>query len=113
MPSSVASVKETQWPELRLANWKDTCDTLHMWTQIVGKIRLALCPPMNHWWETVLYITTRGMTTSPIPYKTGVFEISFDFIDHHLRIETSWSESRTLKLYSRSVSDFYHEFMDT
>ena len=74
------------WPELNYADWKDTCATLHMWTQIVGKIRLRLTPWMNHSWHVTLYLTSRGLTTSPIPHGTDTFEIRFDFIDHELRI---------------------------
>src|SRR5947199_8084726 len=68
------------WPELRLAEWKDTYATLHMWTQIVGKVRLALGPAINHFWGTALYVSARGLTTSAIPYANGVFEIRFDFV---------------------------------
>src|SRR4051812_2115070 len=101
------------WPALPLAGWQDTCATLHMWTQIVGKVRLALSPLINHWWEVPLYVTARGLTTSPIPYGTGVFEVHFDFIDHNLHIQTSWAEVAMIRLMPRSVADFYHEFMDT
>ena len=73
-----------RWPALPLAEWKDTYATLHMWTQIVGKVRLALTPPINHWWGTALYVTSRGLTTSAIPYEKGCFEIHFDFIAHSL-----------------------------
>ena len=82
--------KERLWPALPLAEWQDTCATLHMWTQIVGKVRLALSPHVNHWWEVPLYVSARGLTTSPIPYKGEIFEIQFDFIDHKLDITTSW-----------------------
>src|SRR5579863_1699645 len=74
------------WPDLPLAAWKDTYDTLHMWTQIVGKVRLALAPMMNHWWQVPLYVTCYGLTTSSIPYGQRVFTIDFDFIDHRLSI---------------------------
>ena len=66
------------WPSLPLDSWKDTCATLHMWTQIVGKVRMALSPPVNHWWHVTLYVTARGLTTSPIPYGTRTFEVSLD-----------------------------------
>src|SRR5258708_3905081 len=82
-----------------------------MWTQIVGKIRLALSPRVNHWWEVALYVDSRGLTTSPIPYCGGTFEISFDFIDHKLLIRTSEGPSRELALAPRSVADFYRETM--
>jgi hypothetical protein len=105
-------MKESEgWPELPLAAWKDTYATLHMWMQIVGKIRLALSPNINHWWGTAFYVTARGLTTSAIPYEKGIFEILFDFIAHSLRIETSLGESRAFRLKSRTVADFYEEFM--
>ena len=100
------------WPALPpLAAWKDTYDTLHMWTQIVGKVRLALCPLLNHWWEVALYVSSRGLTTSPMPYSRGLLEIEFDFLQHQLRIQTSEGTSRTLALAPRTVADFYQEFM--
>ena len=72
------------WPELEWEAWKDTCDTLHMWTQMVGKLRLALSPRLNHWWQVPLYVSARGLTTSAIPYRHGIFEAEFDFLDHAL-----------------------------
>jgi hypothetical protein len=99
------------WPALPLAEWKDTCATLHMWTQIIGKVRLALSPNINHWWGTALYVTARGLTTSAIPYEKGIFEIHFDLIAHELRIETSLGESRAFRLMPRTVASFYWEFM--
>src|ERR1700687_465827 len=101
-----------RWPALPLAEWKDTYATLHMWTQIVGKVRLALSPPINHWWGTALYVTARGLTTSAIPYEKGIFEVHFDFISHILVIETSLGESRTVRLIPRTVANFYAEVMD-
>ncbi len=101
------------WPALPFAEWKDTCATLHMWTQIVGKIRLALTPMVNHWWEVPLYVSSRGLTTSPIPYEHGNFEIEFDFIEHLLRIETSNGSTETLELEPRTVANFYREVMET
>ena len=101
------------WPALPFAEWQDTCATLHMWTQIVGKIRLALTPLVNHWWEVPLYVSARGLTTSPIPYQHGVFEIEFDFIEHLLRIETSGGATETLELQPRTVANFYREVMET
>ena len=99
------------WPALPLDAWQDTYATLHLWTQLVGKVRLALSPPVNHWWHVTLYVTPRGLTTSPIPYGTRTFEVSFDFIDHNLLIQTSDGARKELGLYSRSVAAFYHEFM--
>ena len=94
-----------------MAVWQDTYDTLHMWSQIVGKVRLALSPKVNHWWEVPLYVSAVGLTTSPIPYAGGVFEVQFDFIHHRLDIMTSHSATKTIALEPRSVADFYREFM--
>jgi len=105
-------MKESQrWPALPLAEWKDTYATLHMWTQIVGKIRLALSPPINHFWGTTFYVTARGLTTSAMPYHKGTVEISFDFIAHTLEIETSLGETRSFRLVPRTVAEFYFELM--
>jgi hypothetical protein len=82
-----------------------------MWTQIVGKVRLALSPRVNHWWEVPLYVNARGLTTSSIPYGDAIFEIQFDFIEHQLVIQTSWGSSKTLALKPQSVADFYAEFI--
>src|SRR5437764_2922381 len=101
------------WPALPLDAWQDTYATLHMWTQIVGKVRLTLSPPVNHWWHVPLYVTSRGLTTSPIPYHTRFFEIDFDFVDHNLLINTSDGERKIIKLAPRSVADFYKELMAT
>ena len=98
------------WPELRLEAWQDTYATLHMWTQIVGKVRLALSPRVNHWWEVPLYVNSRGLTTSPIPYGTGIFEIQFDFMQHKLFIDTSSGSERRIALEPKSVAEFYREF---
>jgi hypothetical protein len=113
MPGEKDDSKDQAWPALPLADWKDTLSTLHMWTQIVGKVRLALSPYLNQWWEVPLYVTARGLTTSPIPYSGGIFEVEFDFIEHVLRIETSHGETEILDLVPRTVADFYREFMDT
>jgi hypothetical protein len=101
------------WPELPLAAWQDTYDTLHMWTQIVGKIRMTLTPLINHYWNVTLYVSARGLTTSAIPYPRGVFEMEFDFIGHKLVIETSEGDVRTLELAPRTVADFYADVMST
>ena len=101
----------TAWPALPLSEWKDTYATLHMWTQIVGKIRLALCPPINHCWRVALYVTSRGLTTSPMPYKDGSFEITFDFVAQSLEITTSRGEIRAFRLEPRAVAEFYAELM--
>ena len=107
-----SSVKELAWPPLPLAEWEPTRATLHMWTQIVGKVRLALAPLVNHWWSVVLYVNSRGLTTSAIPYGERAFEIQFDFLKHILEIKVTDGSLRTLALVPRSVADFYHEFMD-
>ena len=102
---------KADWPLLPLAAWADTYATLHMWSQVVGKVRLALAPPVNHWWHVTLYVTARGLTTSPIPYRGGAFEMAFDFIDHRLTIETSEGASKDIALEPRSVADFYQLVM--
>lgn len=99
------------WPELPLDAWKDTYATLHMWTQIVGKIRMALTPLVNHWWNVTLYVTSRGLTTSAIHYGTRVFDIEFDFFDRQLVIRTGDGAVRSVQLKPRSVADFYREVM--
>jgi len=111
MAMASGSANSAIWPALPYAEWKDTCETLHMWTQIVGKVRLALSPLVNHWWEVPFYVSARGLTTSAIPYRAGIFEAEFDFIEHVLRIETSAGETEVLDLVPRTVADFYREFM--
>ena len=103
----------TEWPPLDFAAGKDTFDTVHMWTQIVGKTRLALTPLENHWWNVALYVTPCGLTTSPIPYGDGAFEIVFDFIDHMLVVDVDDGRRRIIALTPRSVADFYGEIMRT
>jgi len=102
-----------RWPELPLSQWAGTRDTLHMWTQMVGKLRLALSPRVNHWWEVPLYVSPRGLTTSAMPYPRGIFEAEFDFLAHVLRFTTSLDETRTIALAPRTVADFYSEFLGT
>jgi len=99
------------WPPLPLEAWKPTYHNLHMWTQIVGKIRMELTPKMNHWWNVPLFITARGLTTSPIPYGNDVFEIQFDLIDHKLLIDRSDGKRKVLALEPRTVADFYSAIM--
>src|SRR5437773_4094086 len=101
------------WPELNYADWKETCATLHMWTQIVGKIRLTLTPWTNHSWHVTLYVTSRGLTTSPIPHSVSTFEIQFDFINHQLLVDKSDGARRKLELKPQSVADFYRTLMRT
>ena len=97
------------WPSLPVDEWTATRDTLHMWMQIVGKIRLALSPHLNHWWQVPFYLTARGLTTSPMPYGDGAVELHFDFLDHVLLIETSGGAVKTIPLVPQSVADFYAE----
>ncbi|MFL6589982.1 MAG: DUF5996 family protein [Chthoniobacterales bacterium] len=100
------------WPALSLAEWKETAKTLHMWTQVVGKIRLARTPWINHSWHVTLYLTSRGLTTSPIPHGTKSFEILFDFVDHQLQILTSEGDGCAIQLRPLSVAAFYREVMN-
>jgi hypothetical protein len=111
MAAHASNTNLNSWPELPLDAWQDTYATLHMWTQIVGKVRLALSPRVNHWWEVPLYVNARGLTTSAIPWGEGIFEIRFDFIDHELEIDTSWGSRKILPLKPQSVAAFYAEFM--
>ncbi len=99
------------WPALPLDLWKDTYATLHLWTQMVGKVRLSLTPLLNHWWNVPLYVTARGLTTSRIPYGQRAFELRFDFLRHQLVLETADGIVKTLALAPRSVAEFYAEFM--
>jgi len=100
-----------RWPELPYAAWKDTCDTLHLWTQVVGKIRLALTPWVNHSWHVALYVTARGLTTSPIPDGARAFQIDFDFIDHVLWVRTSDGRFRQVELRPVGVAEFFTDVM--
>jgi hypothetical protein len=97
----------SDWPELRLESWVETRDTLHLWTQIVGKVRLALEPMVNHWWQVPLYVSARGLTTSLMHAGSVGLEMEFDFVDHILFIRTSSGEETELALEPRSVADFY------
>ena len=107
---STDTASET-WPALPLEAWRKTYETLHLWTQIVGKIRLAQTPWINHSWHVTLYTTARGLTTSPIPYGNRSFQIDFDFIDHRLTIQTSDGENGGLALHAQSVADFHAALM--
>src|SRR5262250_3130400 len=97
----------SNWPPLVYADWQDSCATLHMWTQIVGKIRMALTPAVNHWWHVPLYLTARGLTTGPMPHRARSFQIDFDFIDHRLAITASDGATAEITLAPRSVAAFY------
>jgi hypothetical protein len=99
------------WPALPLEAWRDTYLTLHLWTQVVGKVRMTLSPPLNHWWHATLYVNARGLTTSPIPYGSGTFEIQFDFLEHVLEIRTCDGAIRTLPLQPMPVAEFYRWVM--
>ena len=112
MPPSNRSQAEL-WPALPYEAWKDTCTTLHLWTQIVGKIRLARTPWINHSWHVTLFVTARGLTTSPIPDEGRALQIDFDFIDHRLLIQTSDGARRRLPLEPQSVADFHDQLMAT
>jgi hypothetical protein len=99
------------WPALPLEGWQDTYATLHMWTQIVGKTRLALAPMENHWWQVALYLTPRGLTTSSMPAGTRTVAVEFDFIGHQLQLQTSDGETRAIPLVAQSVADFYAGYL--
>lgn len=102
-----------KWPALPLNEWKETYTTLHMWTQIVGKIRLSLTPLINHYWNVTLYVTPRGLTTSSITYDNKIFAIDFDFIDHHLKIVTSEGVNESIPLVPQATADFYRTVLTT
>jgi Family of unknown function (DUF5996) len=112
-PQAQGVSKDSSWPSLPLDAWRETYATLHMWTQIVGKIRLALAPPVNHWWHCALYLSPTGLTTSAMPFKGRLVEMKFDFLEHKLVIETSDKISRSVPLAPRAVADFYQEVMST
>ena len=104
--------RDKLWPSLPLEAWQETCVTLHMWSQIIGKIRLKLAPPVNHWWQVPLYVTSRGLTTSPIPYRERIFQIDFDFIDHKMMITSDSGDMESIELKPRTVADFYRTTME-
>ena len=110
-PSAPAGPAPERWPPLPRDEWAATYATLHMWTQIVGKVRLARAPMVNHWWQVPLYVTARGLTTSSMPDGARTFQIDFDFLDHRLLIRTSDGQARDLRLRSVAVADFYAEVM--
>jgi hypothetical protein len=100
------------WPDLNYSAWRETVGTLHLWTQVVGKTRLTLTPWLNHSWQVPLYVTARGLGSSPIPIGAEIFEIEFDFVSHRLAVRTSRGEERALPLQSQTVADFYHAVID-
>ncbi|GEL16399.1 DUF5996 family protein [Pseudonocardia asaccharolytica] len=101
----------TGWPSLRVQDWAATRDTLHMWTQIIGKIRLAHAPLVNHWWQVTLYVSPRGLTTSVIPYQSGAFDMEFDFVDHELHVRSSTGGVRSVALEPKPVAEFHAQTM--
>ncbi|MGE9010180.1 DUF5996 family protein [Leptospira interrogans] len=109
----MSNLSQRPWPELPTATWRDTYATLHLWTQIIGKIRLTKAPWLNHSWHVALYVTPRGLTTSPVPDGTRTFEIDLDFIDHVLRISTSDGAKRQFALPGKSVANFFAATMMT
>jgi len=108
----LADSREETWPSLPFESWSDTYATLHMWTQIIGKIRLVQSPWVNHSWHVTLYVTSTGLTTSPIPYGARTFQIEFDFINHHLAIRASDGRTGTFPLEPQSVAEFYRRVME-
>ncbi|HEU5311109.1 MAG TPA: DUF5996 family protein, partial [Candidatus Eisenbacteria bacterium] len=111
-PTETRTSRTVAWPSLPLSGWEDTYATLHRWTQIVGKTRLALSPMENHYWHVAFYATARGLTTSPMPSGDRLVEVDFDFIDHQLVARTSDSEVRMLPLEPKSVADFYRDYLE-
>lgn len=106
-----ATIATATWPRLRVDDWIATRDTLHMWTQIIGKTRLTHAPLLNHWWQVTLYVSPRGLTTSSVPYRSGAFDIEFDFVDHRLLVRSSSGGSRSVALEPMPVSEFYFRTM--
>jgi hypothetical protein len=105
------STEERDWPPLPLGDWRPTRDTLHMWTQIVGKVRLALATPVNHWWHVPLYVTAQGLSTSPMPYGDRAVQIDFDLCGHELALSVSDGQRVVLPLQSQTVANFYRVLM--
>jgi hypothetical protein len=112
MATEVTSRMDQDWPQLPWHDWAPTLSTLHMWTQVVGKLRLALSPPENHWWHIALYLTARGLTTSPIPYRDRSFQVDFDFVAHRLVVDVDDGRTFEIALEPKSVVRFYREVMD-
>jgi hypothetical protein len=102
---------QDRWPPLPLEEWRDTYATLHMWTQVVGKTRLALAPWQNHWWQVALYLTARGLATGPMPYGSGMLDAEFDFVEHELILRTSEGAVQQITLRPRSVAQFYRAYL--
>jgi hypothetical protein len=102
-----------RWPDLPFSAWSGTCDTLHLWTQIAGKVRIALTPLINHWWNATFRVTSRGLALRATPYAEGTFDVLFDFVDHQLRVVTSGGRAESFALRPMTVADFYGAFMRT
>jgi hypothetical protein len=102
---------ENGWPALAYADWLDTCNTLHLWTQVIGKVKLALAPVTNHWWSIVLYVSARGLTTGPMPYRGRALQIDFDFCAHELLLRSSDPREQCIKLMPMATADFYAAVM--
>jgi Family of unknown function (DUF5996) len=113
MTMETTQLENNAWPELRWEDWSATADTLHMWTQIVGKVRLALSPLQAHWWNVPFYVSARGLSTSAMPYGADFLDIEFDFVNHQLLFRTSTGLSAYTPLRAQSVADFYAEFQKT
>lgn len=110
MPLTKTPARDAAWPALPLAQWRDTYETLHMWTQIVGKTRLALAPMENHWWHCTLYVTERGLTTTPMPAGARLVTVEFDFVDHRLVLSTDDGEADEFALVPQAVARFYEQY---
>src|SRR6266513_2933426 len=111
-PATLHEAPPAHWLALPWRAWEPTISTVHMWVQIVGKVRLALAPPLNHWWHVPLYVGPRGLTTTAIPHDGAELQVDFNFVDHRLRITDSAAGSFTMRLEPKSVARFYREFMD-
>jgi hypothetical protein len=106
-----SNLNSAEWPEFHFAEWEKTCDTVHMWAQIVGKTRMAFEPRQNHWWNVTLYVTPVGLTTTTIPYRGSTFVVDFDFVLHRLVLRMNDGREHIIPLYARSVADFYREYV--
>ena len=109
--SSSDNSSSNVWPVLAYADWQDTCNTLHLWTQVVGKVKLALAPLSNHWWGVVLFVTARGLTTGAMPYSDRVLQIDFDFCAHEVVLRTSDAREQRIALAPMATADFYAAVM--
>src|SRR5512144_143473 len=108
---STTSVRPADWLPLPLAEWQDSYATVHLWTQLLGKTRLALSPPQNHWWHTALYLTARGLGTSAMPYGGGAVDVELDFVEHRLVARRSDGRSGRMPLSGRPIAEFYRDYL--